>query len=120
VEHFAFDDAPRWSGPTDRSGRFVSTRYGLSRLQTHAQPAASGDYIQNGSDGFVKRAITMWEFDGYIEVTPSLGAILETFVAIAALVALFAGRLYLGRLAAEWFEQLPPHLRGRWMQQAFD
>jgi hypothetical protein len=45
---------------------------------------------------------------------------LETFVAIAALVGLFAGRLYLGRLANEWFAQLPPHLRGRWMQQAFD
>jgi hypothetical protein len=60
------------------------------------------------------------EVNGYIEVTPSLGAILETFVAIAVLVGLFAGRLYLGRLAAEWSAQLPPHLRGRWMQQAFD
>jgi hypothetical protein len=45
---------------------------------------------------------------------------LETFVAIAALVGLFAGRLYLGRLASEWPAQLPPHLRGRWTQQAFD
>jgi len=56
----------------------------------------------------------------YIGVTLSLGAILETFVAIAVLVGLFAGRLYLGRLASEWSAQLPPHLRGRWMQQAFD
>jgi hypothetical protein len=46
--------------------------------------------------------------------------ILETFVAIAVLVGLFAGRLYLGRLATEWRDQLPPHLRGRWTQQAFD
>ena len=62
----------------------------------------------------------MWESVTILKSPLRFGVILETFVAIAVLVGLFAGRLYLGRLATEWRDQLPPHLRGRWTQQAFD
>ena len=55
-----------------------------------------------------------------VAISPALAGVVLAFVAIAALVGLFDGRLYLGRLASEWSAQLPPHLRGRWAQQAFD